>query len=253
MPVRFQQEQLLNESENFSLRVTDDFFAKRELSFNGFKWGEGKYKVLITHGWGSKAADFYELISKLKELKELTIIAFDAPGNGSSEGELSNLLLYKDAVKTIIAEFGSPDIMIGHSLGGMANIIVLSELGIEPALLISISPLIRLKENFEQSMALVGIAAEAQQRFLESFTEKFNVPASRYNLIDRYSINDKINHLLLYDKNDQISSYNFLSEFLYNNPNINSHNYEDAGHDKIIKSEQVLCSIINAIKMAAGI
>lgn len=250
MPVRFQQEQLLNESENFSLRVTDDFFAKRALNFNGFKWGEGKYKVLITHGWGSKAADFYELISKLKELKELTIIAFDAPGNGSSEGELSNLLLYKDAVKTIIAEFGSPDIMIGHSLGGMANIIVLSELGIEPALLISISPLIRLKENFEQSMALVGIAAEAQQRFLESFTEKFNVPASRYNLIDRYSINDKINHLLLYDKNDQISSYNFLSEFLYNNPNINSQNYEDAGHEKIIKSEQVVSRIMNADKIS---
>jgi hypothetical protein len=140
--------------------------------------------------------------------------------------------------------------MIGHSLGGMANIIVLSELGIEPALLISISPLIRLKENFEQSMALVGIAAEAQQRFLESFTEKFNVPASLYNLIDRYSINDKINHLLLYDKNDQISSYNFLSEFLYNNPNINSQDYEDAGHEKIIKSEQVVSRIMNAVKIS---
>ena len=253
MPVRFQQEQLLNKGENFTLKVKDDFFAKRELNFNGFKWGKGKYKVLITHGWGSKAADFYELISKLRQLKDLTIIAFDAPGNGSSEGELSNLLLFKDAVKTLIAEFGSPDILIGHSLGGMANIIALSELGIEPALLISISPLIRLKENFEQSMASVGIATSAQQRFLESFTEKFNVPASQHNLIDGYRVNDKINHLLLYDKNDQISTYDFLSEFLDNNPNIDARDFEDAGHERIIKTEQVIIGMINAIKISAGI
>jgi pimeloyl-ACP methyl ester carboxylesterase len=253
MPVRLQQEQLLNESEKFSLRVSDDDFAKRELNFNGFKWGQGKYKVLITHGWGSKAADFYELISKLSELKDLTIIAFDAPGNGSSEGELSNLLLFKSAVKAIIAEFGTPDVMIGHSLGGMANMMVLTELEISPVLLISISPLIRLKENFEYSMDLIGISADAQNRFLESFTEKFNVPASGYNLIDGYRANDKINHLLIYDKNDPISTYDFLSEFLDNNPSINSQDYEGAGHERIIKSEQVVNNMINAIKIALAI
>jgi pimeloyl-ACP methyl ester carboxylesterase len=253
MPLRLQQEQLLNESEKFSLKVSDDYFAKRELNFNGFKWGQGKYKVLITHGWGSKAADFYELISKLSELKDLTIIAFDAPGNGSSEGDLSNLLLFKGAVKAILAEFGTPDIMIGHSLGGMANMIALNELEVSVALLISISPLIRLKENFEYSMGLVGITADAQNRFLESFKEKFNERASKYNLIDGYRANDKINHLLIYDKNDPISTYDFLSEFLDHNPTINSQEYKDIGHERIIKSEQVVNSMTNAIKIALAI
>ncbi len=51
-------------------------------------------KLLITTGWGSKAADFSELIQALRAIDDLEIIAFDAPGNGSSEGELSNLLLF---------------------------------------------------------------------------------------------------------------------------------------------------------------
>ncbi len=122
MPVRLLQEQLLNEAERFSLTVTDDYFANKELQFNGFKWGNGQFKVLITHGWGSKAADFTEIITALKEVNDLEIIAFDAPGNGSSEGELSNLLLFSEAVKSIILKYGKPDFVIGHSLGAMANV-----------------------------------------------------------------------------------------------------------------------------------
>src|ERR1700743_191371 len=123
MPVRFQQQQLLDEAEKFSLKAKDNYFAHKELVFNGFKWGNGKHRVLITHGWGSKAADFTELITALREINDLEIIALDAPGNGSSEGELSNLLLYIEAVKAVISNFGDPYIMIGHSLGGMANVI----------------------------------------------------------------------------------------------------------------------------------
>src|SRR5690242_3522676 len=94
MPVRFQQQQLLDEAEKFTLQAKDEFFAHKNLNFNGFKWGNGNHKVLITHGWGSKTADFTELITELRKIDDLEVIAFDAPGNGSSEGDLSNLLLY---------------------------------------------------------------------------------------------------------------------------------------------------------------
>ena len=100
MPVRFQQQHLLDEAEKFTLQAKDDYFAHKNLAFNGFKWGNGKHTILITHGWGSKAADFTELITALLEIDGLEIIAFDAPGNGSSEGDLSNLLLYIEAVES---------------------------------------------------------------------------------------------------------------------------------------------------------
>lgn len=35
MPVRLQQEQLLNEAVKFTLKVKDEYFANKELFFNG--------------------------------------------------------------------------------------------------------------------------------------------------------------------------------------------------------------------------
>jgi len=246
MSVRLQQQQLLDEAKKFTLKAKDEYFAHRDLNFNGFKWGSGKHKILITHGWGSKAADFAELIIALREIDDLEIIAFDAPGNGSSEGELSNLLLYIEAIKAIILNFGSPDILIGHSLGGMANVIAIRETRIKPSLLISLTPLIRLKENFEASMVAADVSTQARVAFLKSFENHFGGKADQFNLHDLYDFNGK--HWLAYDKQDLISPYAFMEQFLNANPLVESHNYEGIGHDKIIKSPEVINDVVNQVK-----
>ncbi|HKB44771.1 MAG TPA: alpha/beta hydrolase [Chitinophagaceae bacterium] len=248
MPLRLQQEQLLNEAEKFSQTVKDDYFAEKELVFNGFKWGNGSRKLLLTHGWGSKAADFMEIINALKEINDLEIIAFDAPSNGSSEGELSNLLLFIQSIEAITLHFGEPDILVGHSLGAMANMIALSEMKITPSLLISIAPLIRLKENFEYTMNIVGVPQMAQDNFFKSFEEKFNRQASHYNLIDWYILDKKVKHWLAYDENDHISTYNYLKEFLDANQSIVSQKYEGVGHERMIKSAQVINDLVEVVK-----
>ena len=92
MPLRLHQEQLIAVSKQFSLQVFDTYFTNTEVSINCFSWGNGKRKVLLTHGWASKALDFYELIIELLKIDNLEIIAFDAPGNGSSISEFSNSL-----------------------------------------------------------------------------------------------------------------------------------------------------------------
>lgn len=245
MPVRFQQQQLLDEAEKFSLKVNDEYFAHKELAFNGFKWGNGKHKILITHGWGSKAADFTELITALRGIDDFQIMAFDAPGNGSSEGELSNLLLYIEAVKTIISNYGNPNVLIGHSLGGMANMLAIKAMMIKPSLLISLAPLVRLKENFEASMNAADVPQPAQEAYLKSFETHFGKPADQYNLIDLYNFTGR--DYLAYDRDDLISPYDYIGEFINANPSIESHNYENTGHEKIIKSPEVINDVVNQI------
>ena len=249
MPLRLQQEQLLNEAEKFTLTVKDEYFEKKELHFNGFKWGSGEKKVLITHGWGSKAADFSEIIAALRAIDNIQIIAFDAPGNGSSEGELSNLLLFKEAVKAIIQNYGTPAVMIGHSLGGMANVVALKELSVSPPLLISITSLIRLKENFEASMNAVGVPQPEQTKFLDDFKAKFNMPASYFNLNDYYPFDAGLKHWLAYDEGDLISTYNYLEEFLDKYPFIESSEYPDTGHERILKSPQLISDIVDLVRI----
>ncbi|WP_316832901.1 alpha/beta hydrolase [Pedobacter aquatilis] len=250
MPLRLHQEQLLAEAKRFSLPVFDTYFTAKALTINCFSWGTGAVKVLLTHGWASKAADFYELITALRNIDDLEIIAFDAPGNGSSVSEFSNLMLYADSVKAIAADYAKPDFYVGHSLGGMANVIAIQEAGLKPKQLISIAPLIRLKENFEQSMQSVNIGVEAQANFFHNFSKEFPVKADHFNLSSLYHLNPAIQHFLAYDVEDHISPYAYLNTFLEQNPQIKAKAYPDAGHYKILKSPEVIEDVVALIKSA---
>jgi pimeloyl-ACP methyl ester carboxylesterase len=244
MPLRLHQEQLINEAEKFSVSVNDEYFTHSPLLINGFKWGAGKHKVLITHGWGSKSADFTEMITALKQNPRLTIIAFDAPANGSSEGDLANLLLFVAAVKQVVAKFGPPDVAIGHSFGAMANVVALQQAAATPKLLISLTPFILLQENFIASMGAAGVSPAAQDMFLKSFEKNYGVPASYYNLNQLYQFDAALNHWLAYDEHDQMLPYAYLQEFLAGNPSVKSKNYDNAGHAAIIKNPELIADVV---------
>jgi pimeloyl-ACP methyl ester carboxylesterase len=248
MSPRLLQQQLLDEAEKFSLEVEDPHFAKSTLKFNGFIWGDGSKKVLLTHGWGSKAIDFDEIIIALKSVEDIQIIAFDAPGNGSSDGELSNLLLFAKAARAIINAYGAPNVTIGHSLGAMANVIAINETGIKPALQISIAPLIRLKENFIQTMDSVGIPTKTQLGFFEAFEDLFDMQAAAFNLFDLYKDGAAAGHWLAFDREDKISPYVYLNEFLALHPDIATQEYTGLGHERIIKDAGAVGDVAELVR-----
>ncbi|WP_183566565.1 alpha/beta fold hydrolase [Mucilaginibacter sp. SP1R1] len=250
-PVRLQQQELLDKAEPFSLQVNDPHFSGSVLKFNGFKWGNGSCKVVITHGWGSKAADFADLINTLRTIENLQIIAFDAPGNGSSEGELSNLLLFSKATEAVIDTYGAPDILIGHSLGVMANVLAINNTAVKPSLLISIAPLVRLKENFIASMEAAGTLQIAQDQFFENFESLFEMQAAHFNLSDLYPDNAAVKHWLAYDKEDKTAPYAYLQEFLSTHPEILIKECEAVGHERIIKDAGMLEDILTLVRQVA--
>ncbi len=247
MPLRLHQQQLIDESKQFQLSIYDTYFTQSNILVNCFSWGSGKIKVLLTHGWASKGLDFYELIVALKQIEELEIITFDAPGNGSSISELSNLILYIDSIKAIYHDYAKPNIIIGHSLGSMANAIAIQELNYNPELLISIAPLIGLKENFEQSLALLEINDADQKAFFANFAEEVKVPADHFNITERYTPNPNQPHFLAFDPDDHIAPYIYLKPFLDHNPAILSKSYDD-GHYKLLKSTVLIEDIVKKIK-----
>lgn len=247
MPLRLQQEQLMSEAEKFSVVVDDPYFTHKQLQVNGFKWGNGDTRVLLSHGWGSKAADFDGMIIALKENPALQIVAFDAPANGSSDGDLSNLLLFANAVKAVIAKTGEPDIAIGHSFGTMANVSALTDLGITPKLLISIAPFILLQENFMRSMTAVGVPDAAQQAFLDDFNSRYGVYPSEYAMQKLYKFDNTLNHWLAYDEQDAMLPNAYLQTFLKAHPSIKTKNYSGAGHERIIKSAEVIADLAGQV------
>jgi hypothetical protein len=97
-------------------------------------------------------------------------------------------------------------------------------------------------------MCAIDIRQAAQDKFLKSFEEKFNKPASCYNLNDWYSFDLQPEHWLAFDKNDPVSNYEYLKKFLSTRQFIKSRNYDSVGHERIIKSEQVINDMVEVVK-----
>ena len=247
LPMRLHQDLLLAQASKHQLEVYDEFFSKQNLKVNFFKWGTGKTKILLTHGWGSKAADFHELITHLITLGDFEIWSFDAPGNGSSEGRLSNLILYVEAINQFQLTVGMPDIMIGHSLGGMANIYNINKLQKYPVVLISIAPLVDLTANFKSSMTSVNVAEIEQNKFLNQFEERYQKRTADFFLNDLYTYSENLNHLLIYEVNDEIAPVKDIIEFTKEFPQVVSSAFNDTSHTKIISDSRVIKQIMSFI------
>ncbi|WP_027126082.1 alpha/beta hydrolase [Gelidibacter mesophilus] len=84
-----------------------------------YRWLGKKQTILLTHGWESNSARWKKLILELKK-RGHNVVALDAPAHGRSGGRVFNAMLYAEFINVAAKRF-SPDIIIGHSVGGMAS------------------------------------------------------------------------------------------------------------------------------------
>jgi pimeloyl-ACP methyl ester carboxylesterase len=91
-----------------------------------YSWGKGSKRVLLVHGWGGKATQYFNFVSALVE-GGFQVVAFDAPAHGRSTGTFASGPAFARAVKEVDALFGPFAGIIGHSLGGAATVIALAE------------------------------------------------------------------------------------------------------------------------------
>jgi pimeloyl-ACP methyl ester carboxylesterase len=102
----------------------------------GLRWGSGP-RILVQHGWGSRSTAMWAIISRLIE-EGFEVIAFDAIGNGDSDGDESSMLHFAETLSEASVHFGPFYGVVGHSIGASAIPLALTkELRAEKVILIS--------------------------------------------------------------------------------------------------------------------
>ncbi len=90
------------------------------LNIATYHWVGKNKTVLLAHGWESNTSRWDYLLEDLKA-QDYNIIALDAPAHGKSGGKQFNAVLYSEFINAVAKKF-EPEIIIGHSVGGMASV-----------------------------------------------------------------------------------------------------------------------------------
>jgi esterase/lipase len=104
-----------------SMAVSSELIlTSRNKKFDFFVFGDNPTKkLLFIHGWSGRGSQFYSLIQSLSE-KGFQCCFFDAPGHGRNKDNFSDLTIFIETIHQLDRMYGPFELIVGHSLGGMA-------------------------------------------------------------------------------------------------------------------------------------
>jgi pimeloyl-ACP methyl ester carboxylesterase len=100
-------------------------------------WGDGPV-VVLAHGWGGRAGRFSAMAAALLA-GGFRVVLFDAPAHGASEGRQASLPQFARALTEVSRELGPVHGLVGHSLGGAAVSLAISQ-GLNPSRAVLLAP-----------------------------------------------------------------------------------------------------------------
>ena len=177
------------------------------LYYNGlpimtYHW-EGKGPtILLIHGWESNSARWKRKISLFKD-EGFNIYALDAPAHGASGSKQFNALLYAEFVNVVVIKF-NPEILIGHSVGGMASVFFQQKYqnkNIQKIVLLGAPS--EFKNVLKQYIKMLGYNRKVENKLNTVILDKFGASPDYFSTSSFIKDVDS-EGLIIHDKNDTI-------------------------------------------------
>jgi pimeloyl-ACP methyl ester carboxylesterase len=161
-----------------------------------YRWGKADRRILLVHGWGGKAAQFFSFVGPLLE-SGFEVIGFDAPAHGASSGAFASGPAFARAARMVAG--GSVHGIVAHSLGAAASAIALTE-GLVAKRVVFLAPAAFIELLLEEFIRLrqisEAVAIELRQRFAARYSSEIvSIPLMVKSL--------RIPVLIFHDPNDR--------------------------------------------------
>jgi Serine aminopeptidase, S33 len=170
---------------------------------HGYRWNHPKNKkVLIIHGFESSITNFDHFVQPLIN-KGYEVLAFDAPGHGSSGGNMITAPLFAKMIITIHEKYGPIQSFITHSFGGLAISLALENIVHDESYKVAlIAPATESETAIDQFFHLLHLNGEVRKEFNGLIAELGKHPAEWFS-IRRAIKNTKAQILWLHDEDDE--------------------------------------------------
>ena len=191
-----QQKQLLE-------KASSSFFSYQDCTIVHYQWGNSNRKILLSHGWNSKIADFRKMIEHLVEAG-FQVEGIDMKAHGRSEGEHTALPEIIDILKGHYLKNGPYEALIGYSIGGLAAGLLISELSeaMRPQHLIMIAAPPYTTFFFKKTIKELGFREKIYEKVAQQMEQVYGNHISHYDVRGKESAFSSINMTFIYDEND---------------------------------------------------
>ncbi|MEO1033446.1 MAG: alpha/beta hydrolase [Bacteroidota bacterium] len=181
-----------------------------EVDFNDttiatYRWnGKGK-TILLTHGWESNASRWDYILNDLRA-QNYNIVALDAPAHGRSSGKRFNAVLYSECINVIAQKF-QPEVIIGHSVGGMASVFFMHNYPLDTVKkMVLLGAPAHFTGVFSRYKALMGYNKRISNGLDNIVLERFGQPVDYFSAAN-FTKSIEAAGLIIHDKNDKIIPY----------------------------------------------
>lgn len=234
-------------------RIEPPFFKKatnidiifEQLTIRGWKWipanCNGK-KVLVVHGFDSCSYKSESLISKLY-LSGYEVLAFDAPGHGTSDGKTSNAKQLSECIAAIDEKFGTFYGIVAHSFGGMAAALATENYLQQLERLVLIAPATETRTAIDNFFSFLKMPLKLKPEF-DNIIKSLSGKDVSYFSVARALENIKTKTLWVHDSKDMICPISDVIVVQEKNlPNVEFHITKGLGHNAIYRNQNVLQKI----------
>ncbi len=223
-----------------------EYFDFNNYKIQTYKWGEGKKRVLLIHGWEGAASSFHVLIDKLIT-KNYTVYAFDAPSHGFSDRAKNSIIDFIELLPKLIDKF-NPSILISHSFGAVPATYSLSiNTKLQVEIFIMFAPPNKFSDRVNDVIKMTGVSAKIKKPLIHKLESEFGLPFRTLNISDFIKKVNVKKALILHDIDDKVCSIQYSKEIHRNWPISKLEVLEGTGHSKILRANVAIEKVIKFI------
>ena len=228
-PIPARERKFIDNADTFVIEVNDN-------KVTCYSHGEGT-PVLFVHGWSGRATQFYKF-AELFTKYGYRIISFDAPGHGKSTGSTTSVVEFADIIG-YLADNYNVKTLIGHSLGGVASLLAISQGTAADNLLMISSPSIadEIISEFLERINGSPKSGNEIRNYIQRLTDK---PFEHFMSLHLIKSVSGINLRLIHDDLDNQVPISHAHKLLEEYPGAKLLKTTGLGHNRILADDEVV-------------
>ena len=204
--------------------------------------GDGPTAMLL-HGWGGSAHDMTAIALAFARAG-WRAVTFDMPAHGRSPGRQSSLVEFLRAIGAVSGALGAPDIIVGHSFGGSAAVLGITELELRVRGAVLISPAAGPGYYVDRFARAVGLPAARTHGMVRHLVERVGRPLESLDTLVAAK-SATVPALIVHDVGDREVPFQFAERMADSWRGSRLVPVQNLGHKRILRDPEVLSTAVD--------